>query len=228
MDYKKNLKYYQNKKIMLIGSAALLAVGVLLWILPRSADNRFVMYILSVLSILVGGVALIITVTARSNDKRIDEDVEDAFKLFEEETLERFDLYERQLPYVESAVLEGYKYFESSYLRRDKSGRYRTEIYAKTHVYFVNDELCIGAWEISLIEDKKTDKSVSVKYSDIEKAYLTDDFTAYKKGKKSINVKYQTFHIKKKDGDELTFQAYSSEALDRLREDINHIIEKFR
>ena len=83
MDYKKNLKYYQNKKIMLIGSAALLAVGVLLWILPRSADNRFVMYILSVLSILVGGVALIITVTARSNDKRIDEDVEDAFKLFE-------------------------------------------------------------------------------------------------------------------------------------------------
>ena len=228
MDYKKNLKYYQNKKLLLFGSAALFAVGVLLWILPRSADNRFVMYILSVLCIIVGGVVLIFTVSSRANDKKIDEDVTDALKLFEDETLQRFDLYERQLPYVESAVLEGYKYFEGSYLRRDKQGKYRTEIYAKTHVYFVPEELCIGAYEISLIEDKKTDKSEAVKYADIEKAYLTDDCTEYKKGKKSINVKYQTLHIKKKDGEELTFQAYSSETLDRLCEDINHIIERFR
>lgn len=226
MDYKKNLRYFQNKKLMLYGSAALLAVGALLWVLPRNADNRFVMYILSVILILVGGAALIITVTSRSGDKKIDEDVQDAFKLFEEETLERYDLYERQLPYVESAVLEGYKYFEGSYLRRDKQGKYRTEIYAKTHVYFVPENLCIGAYEISLIEDKKEDRSAAVPYSDIEKSYLTDDRITYKKGKKNIEVKFQTLHIKKKDGQELTYQAYSSEALDRLCEDINHIVKR--
>ena len=228
MDYQKNLRYYQNKKIMLYGSAALLAAGVLLWVFPRSAENRFIMYRLSILFILVGGAALIITVTSRASDKMIDEAVAESLKLFEEETLQRFDLYERQLPFVESAVLEGYKYFDNSYLRRDKQGKYRTEIYAKTHVYFTSEELCIGAWEISLIEDKKTDKSAAVKYADTEKAYLTDDSMIYKKGNKNTEVKYQTLHIKKKDGEELTFQAYSSEALDRLRDDINHVCERFR
>ncbi len=226
MDYKKNLRYFENKKLLLYCSAGLLVLGIILWILPRSADNGFVMYILSVLSIVTGGAVFGISMTLRSNDKKIDENISDAFKLFEEETLQKFDLYERQLPYLESVLIESYKYFDGSYLRRDKEGRYRTEIYSKTHVYFVEEGICIGSKEISLIKDEQTDRSEQIPYGQIEKAYLTDDQTVYKKGSKTVPVGYQTLHIKKTDGTEFTAQSHSSQMLDTLVSDINHTKER--
>lgn len=226
MDYKKNYRYFENKKLLLYVGAGLLILGVILWILPRSRDYGFIIYILSVLSILSGGVIFVVTLSMRANDKKIDESVETAFSRFEDETLERYDLYERQLHYVESAVIEGYKYFEGSFLRRDREGRYRTEIYAVTHVYFVEEGLCIGSREVSLIEDKQTDKSEDIPYSMVDRAYLTDDELIYKKGKKTIPVRYQTLHILKTDGSEFSAQAHSSQALDKLVSDINHIKER--
>ena len=226
MDYKKNYRYFENKKLLLYVGAGLLILGVILWILPRSRDYGFIIYILSVLSILSGGVIFVVTLSMRANDKKIDESVETAFSRFEDETLERYDLYERQLPYLESVLIESYKYFDGSYLRRDKEGRYRTEIYSKTHVYFVEEGICIGSKEISLIKDEQTDRSEQIPYGQIEKAYLTDDQTVYKKGSKTVPVGYQTLHIKKTDGTEFTAQSHSSQMLDTLVSDINHTKER--
>lgn len=226
MDYKKNIRYFENKKPLLYCSAGLLVLGIVLWVLPRSADNWFVMYCLAVFCVIAGGAVFGISLTMRSNDRKIEENIRDAFDLFEEETLKRFDLYERQLPYISSVFMESYKYFDGSYLRRDREGKYRTEIYAETHVYFTEEGLCIGSMEISLIKDEKTDKSEQIPYADIEKAYLTDDETLYKKGSKTVPVKYQTLHIRKNDGTEFTAQAHSSRTLDTLVSDINHIKEK--
>lgn len=227
MDYKKNIKYFENKKILMYGSAVLLAVGVILWFGPFwSPDNYFVMYIFSVLSIIIGGVIFAITLGKRSNDKKIDEQINEVLKHFEEETLQKYDLYERQLPYVESAVIEGYKYFDGSLLRRDKDGKFRTEIYVKTHVYFTEEELCIGSKEISLIKDEQADKSEKIPYANIKKACLSDDETIYKKGNKTVPVKYQTLHIVKTDGTEFTAQTRSSQTVDTLVSDINHIRER--
>ena len=60
----------------------------------------------------------------------------------------------------------------------------------------------------------------------VDRAYLTDDELIYKKGKKTIPVKYQTLHILKTDGSEFSAQAHSSQALDKLVSDINHIKER--
>ncbi|MBO4869533.1 MAG: hypothetical protein J5585_07455, partial [Clostridia bacterium] len=107
MDYKKNKKYFENKKLLLYGSAGLLLLGLLLWFGPfRSMDNRYIMNIFSVISIILGGVVFAITVGSRSTDKKIDEQITEAFKLFDEETDEKFDLYERQLNYITPAEFE--------------------------------------------------------------------------------------------------------------------------
>lgn len=227
MDYKKNVKYFENKKIMLYGSAALLAVGVILWFGPFwSRDNYFVMYIFSVLSIIVGGIIFAVTLGSRSTDKKIDEQINEAFKHFEEETLQKYDLYERQLPYVESALIEGYKYYDGSFLHRDKDGKYRTDIYFKTHVYFTEEGLCLGSKEVSLIKDEQNDKSEQIPYVTIKSAYLSEDETVYVKGNKTVPVKYQTLHIAKTDDSEFISQVKSSQAVDTLVSDINHIRER--
>lgn len=224
MDYKKNLRYFENKKAMLYVGAALIAVGVVSFLLWRFTVHYYFFYP-CMLFLITGGVLFTVSKTSRSSDKSIDEAIDDTFKQFEEQTLTRFDLYDRQLPYVESALLEGYKYYDGSYIVRDKSGGYRTDVYAKTHVYFTKTELCIGAYEISLIKDDQTDKSVSIPYESIKEAYLTDGETTYNMKNKSVTVNYQTLHIKTTDG-EFTSQAQSSQTLDTLVEDINRVIAR--
>ena len=215
MDYKKNLKYFENKKALLYGSAVTLALGVVLWFSRWNPDYNEIIYYISIFFILTGGIVFAITSSSRSNDKKIDETIEESFKSFEEQTISRFDLHERQLPYIESVLIEGYKYYKGSYHLRDGSGKYRTDVYAKTRVYFTKTELCIGSYEISLIKDEQTDKSVSFPYESIIRAYVKDDAAEYKLKNKSVTMHYQTFHIEAVNG-EFTAQAYISQDLDGM------------
>ena len=225
MEYKKNLKYFENKKLMLYGSAALLVLGLFLWFGPFwSRDNHYVMYIISVISIIAGGVIFAVTVSSRSSDKKIDEQVTEAFKLFDEETDEKFDLYERQLNYITPAEFEGYKYFEGSMLRRDRSGRYRTDVYVKNRVCFTADTLVIASRQISLICDETVDNSREIPYADIKSASAPDGVTAYGK----VKIAYQNFTLQLNNGDVLVYQAKPSQAVDQLVSDVNHQIERHR
>ena len=223
MDYNKNKNYFENKKLMLYGSGALLVLGLVLWFGPFwGPDNHYVMYILSVLSIVLGGVIFAITLGKRSNDKKIDEQIEEAFRHFDEETDERFDLYERQLNYVTPALFEGYKYSENSMLRRDRSGVYRTDTYVKNRVCFTEGSVVFASREISLIKDETIDKSEEVPYRDIDRATLEDAETDCGK----VKIKYENVRVKLKDGRELVFQAQASQSIDQMVEDINHLVEK--
>ena len=223
MDYKKNKKYFENKKLLLYGSAGLLLLGLLLWFGPfRSMDNRYIMNIFSVISIILGGVVFAITVGSRSTDKKIDEQITEAFKLFDEETDEKFDLYERQLNYITPAEFEGYKYYEGSMLRRDRSGRYRTDVYVKNRVCFTAETLVVASRQISLICDETSDKSREIPYADIKCASAPDGETDYGK----VKVAYQNFTLQLKSGDVLVYQAKPSQAVDQLVSDINHQIER--
>ena len=225
MDYKKNFKYFENKKLLLYGSGALLAIGLLLWFGPFwGPDNHYVMYIFSVLSIVLGGVVFMISVGSTSTDKKIDEQIEEAFKLFDDETNEKFDLYERQLSYVTPAQFEGYKYYEGAMVRRDRSGRYRTDIYVKNRVCFTKETVVIACREISLIKEQINDRSVEIPYADIKTASAEDGSIRYGKA----TVKFVTVSIELNSGDTLQYQAQASQAIDQLVADVNHLAEKRR
>lgn len=222
MDYKKNYKYFENKKLTLYGSAAFLALGLILWFGPFwGPDNHYVMYIFSVLSIVVGGIIFAVTVSSRSTDKKIDEQIEEAFKRFNEVTDEKFDLYERQLNYITPAEFEGYKYYDGSMLRRDRSGAYRTDVYVKNRVCFTDASVVVASWEISLIKDEVVDRSVEIPYSAIRRACADDGETAYG-GKK---IKYQIVRIETNDS-AVELQAKASAAIDQMIADINHLVER--
>lgn len=228
MDYKKNLRYFENKntkKILLYVSTVMIALSIIFFWATRWSEYYQLLYPASLIFLTAGGILFVVSKTTCSNDKVIDEAINESFKLFEEKTLKRFDLYERQLPYVESALLEGYRYYEGSYLIRDRSGKYRTDIYTKTHVYFTKTELCIGAFEISLIKDEQIDKSVLYPYESVIRAYAEDNVIEYQLKNKSQQIHYQTLHIETTTG-EFVCQVYISQYLDNLIDDINRMAKK--
>lgn len=225
MDYKKNLRYFENKKIPLYIGAAMIALGIVFLLGTRWSEFYYIMYPSSFFLLICGGIMFAVSKTSKSSDKSLDEAINESFKSFEEQTLKKFDLYERQLPYIESVLLEGYKYYEGSYLIRDGSGKYRTDVYAKTHVYFTKTELCIGSCEISFIKDEQTDKSISIPYESIKRAYMEDNVIEYKLKNKLVQIHYQTLHIETTNG-EFTCQTYVSQYLDNLLENINRMAEE--
>ena len=228
MDHKKNLRYFENKKIlkiMLYGSVCMITLGIICFLATHWSEYYQLLYPASFIFLIAGGILLAVSKTSCSNDKIIDEAINESFKLFEEQMLKRFDLYERQLPYVESALLEGYKFYKGSYLIRDGAGKYRTDVYTKTHVYFTKTELCIGALEISLIKDEQIDKSVSFSYKSIKMAYAEDDVIEYQLNNKSQQIHCQTFHIVTTTG-EFVCQTYISQFLDNLIADINRLAKE--
>ena len=203
----------------------MIVLGIVCFMAARWSEYYLILYPASIILLIVGGIMFAVSKTSQSNDKVIDDAINESFKLFEEQMFKRFDLYERQLPYVESLLLEGYKYYEGSYLLHDKAGKYRTDVYTKTHVYFTKTELCIGSYEISLIKDEQIDKSVSFPYESIKKAYAEDNVIEYKLKNKSVTIRYQTFYIETANGEFIT-QANISSALDDLIENINRTAAK--
>ena len=227
MDYKKNINYFENKRLFLYGGAGLLALGLILMFGPfGDRDSGPILYILSVLSLIAGGIAFTLSVTTRSNDKKIDDDLAAAFRYFDEEKLAKFDLYERRLPYIQSVELADYEYYEGSMIRRDKAGHYRTDLFGKTHIYFTESTLCIVCTTVSLIKDEKTDEDIEVPYAAVKKAYLTDRTVAYTYGKKAVTVTVPMLHIECEDGAEHVYQVRSDLEVDTAVENINRLAEK--
>ncbi len=227
MDYRKNINYFENKKLLLYGGAGLLVLGLVLMFGPfGDRDNYMILYILSVLSLIAGGVAFTLAVTTRSTDKKIDEDLAEEYKYFDEEKLAKFDLYERQLTYIKSVEIEDYQYYDGSMIRRDRMSHYRTDLYGKTHIYFTENTLCVVNKNVSLIKDEKTDHDIEVPYKDIKKAFLTDKTVSYTLGKKAVTVTVPMLHIEYEAGGEDVYQVKSDLETDTAVEDINRLAEK--
>ena len=109
-------------------------------------------------------------------------------------------------------------------VRRDRSGRYRTDTYVKNRVCFTKDTVVIACKEISLIKDETSDRSVEIPYADIKTASEEDGSIRYGKA----TVKFVTVSIALLSGETLQYQAQASQAIDQLVADVNHLAEKKR
>ena len=227
MDYRKNINYFINKRLFLYGDAGLIVLGLILTFGPfGDRDNFRILYILSLISFVFGGIAFTASVTTRSTDKTIDEAIESFYKYFDEEKLEKFDLYKRQLSYVKSVELSDYEYYEGSMIRRDKTGHYRTDLYRKMHVYFTDHTLCVVYTSVSLVKDEKTDRDIEIPYGDIKKAYLKDKTVNYKYGKKDVAITLPELYIECENGNIHIYQVRSDLEVETMVEDINRLAEK--
>lgn len=224
MDYKKNLRYFQNDMRLLITGVSFTAVSVLLWMIR--VDWEFQPRWIAPYTAVVGIVLLVIEFSLKASSKTLDELIEYRKRNMEDAVKMKYDLYDRQIKFVNSAVMESYDYTDRTYIRRDGNGRFRTANYAVARIYFTNETLCFVKKTFSLLEDKEELTMAEIPYAELTGAHIDEaDFTQTV-GKREYTVKYHAFVIEGKDGAVFSCPSPIDHSLTTCVEDIEHMIKR--
>ena len=228
MYYDKNRRYFENKKVAFFIGLGLLSAALVLFVMPATLDNYRIISILVVPTLISGCILFFGSMLRRSSEAEIDEDVDRELEGFEEKAHMHFDLYDRELPYISTAVMQGYHYFDTPYIRRDRQGVYRTDHYMKNAVYFTAEGLCAASRTVHLIDEETDDVYVNVPYTDITDVKLEKKERSYQIGKKTVIIPFYEFNVYGSDCILFSCQTRHDYAVECAVTDIKKLAEKSR
>ena len=228
MYYKKNKRYFENKKTVYFIGLGLLATAFVLFVLPVNLNAYRAVSILLIPMTVAGCVMFFGSILRRSSEADIDEDVDKELEGFEEKARQHFDLYERELPYISSVVMQRYYYYDTPYIRRDRQGEYRTDRYMKNVIYFTKEGLCAASRTVHLIEEGTEDAFFEIPYTEIFDVKLEKKSKKYKIGRKDKDIKFFEFNIYGKDGVLFSCQTKHDYAVECAVDDIKKLAENSR
>lgn len=200
METKRNLKYFTASAISvltLIGWAIVI-VGVFM---------LFVDY-LRLYGILVGIVGLgvvVFTTGGTSNDTDIEYQISERIKNLQELSEKKFEVYERSfLKMLKPINLRGYDFHGKEaplYYKKGKDNTHRTNYFMGCNLIFTNEKVFVYGRRFSLI-DESIDETIATSfyYTDLDRAEIEENVYEYKKGERTMKVKYYVFKILAKDG----------------------------
>ena len=223
METKRNLKYYIASPInigLIIGAV----ITLVMLILSFSKDTR----IIGILGIIVGLGVMIFASGGKSNDSDIDYQSKERIKDLQENSMKKFDVYEKNfLKMMKPIDLEGYDFEpkeEEFYYKKGQDGTPRTNYFAGYNLIFTGEKVYIYGRRLSLTNEE-IDETIasSYKYTELDKAELLEKTYTPEKGEP---VKYYVFKIVAKDGSDApsTCIDYGADS-DKAVDDINHAIE---
>ena len=228
MYYDKNRRYFENKKTAFFIGLGLLLAAFILFVMPATLDNYRIISILVIPTLIAGCVLFFGSMMRRSSEAEIDEDVEKELEGFEDAVHRRFDLYDKELPYISTAVMERYHYYDTPYIRRDRQGEYRTDHYMKNVIYFTSDGLCAASRTVHLTDEGTDDAFYDISYKDITDVKLEENSKTYNIGKKEVTIHFYEFNIYGSDGILFSCQTKRDYAVECAVEDIKTLAEKSR
>ena len=228
MYYDKNRRYFENKKTAFFIGLGLLLAAFILFVMPATLDNYRIISILVIPTLIAGCVLFFGSMMRRSSEAEIDEDVEKELEGFEDAVHRRFDLYDKELPYISTAVMERYHYYDTPYIRRDRQGEYRTDHYMKNVIYFTSDGLCAASRTVHLTDEGTDDAFYDISYKDITDVKLEENSKTYNIGKKEVTIPFYEFNIYGFDGILFSCQTKRDYAVECAVEDIKTLAEKSR
>lgn len=225
LNFEKNKRYFENNKKNMIIGAAVMAVGIVFLFMRGSWD--FNPNIIGIPLTAIGAVIFFIDFMKTSRDSHLDEAIAKKRELITEQLYEKYDLYERQLSYINPVVTDQYLYTENSRVRRDGNGKYRSDIYSMVKLFFVEGELVYLKRQFSFLEEYDLIEDGVIEYKNIGKVYTEQLESRYPLGKKVAEVKHYRFTIEDIEGNVIftcptTFDA----AMDACVEDIESLAKK--
>ena len=226
MYYDKNRRYFENKKTVFFIGLGLLAAAFILFVMPATLDNYRIISIIVVPVLAAGCVMFFGSILRRSSEAEIDEDVEKELDGFEDKVRVHFDLYDKELPYISSAVMERYHYYDTVYVRRDRQGEYRTDHYMKNVIYFTQDGLCAASRTVHLVDEGTEDEFFELPYKDITDVKLELKEKTYLIKKKTVTVPFYEFNIYGRNGILFSCQTKRDYAVECAIDDIKMLTEK--
>ncbi|MBP3368981.1 MAG: hypothetical protein J6L71_06060, partial [Clostridia bacterium] len=140
-----------------------------------------------------------------SNDTDLEYQISERIKNLQELSEKKNEVYERSfLKMLRPVNLRGYD-FEAKedpfYYKKGKDSVHRTNYFAGCNLIFTNEKVFIYARRFSLI-DEAIDNVTNISYyfTDLDRAEIEEKIYEYKKGDRTIQVKYYVFRILKTDG----------------------------
>ncbi|MBO4422056.1 MAG: hypothetical protein J5879_01350 [Clostridia bacterium] len=229
MYYDKNVRYFENKKFVLYtGFILMVSAIVLFYAWPIDMDNVLYLPFIFMVILVTGCVMFFGSLMKRSSERNINEDIEHELKDFEEKAYFDLDMYGKELPYINSIKAESYRYYETPYVRRDREGIYRTDVYVKTLIYFSEDTLRAASRSICLTHEDTHDDYTYINYKDIVRAAVDPAQRIYTVGRKRVVIRYYDLNIYGENGILFSCQCRNDYTVECAVEDINNLAKKSR
>ncbi len=199
MDFEKNKKYFTEKNPALtFGVPAVIAViGVALMIVASD------LFVVGLLVILAGIIALVALLTTGLKDSDIDDVCAAQTNTLEAHASEHFKFPRRYEQLHSNVMLGGYDFTrtEESPVKRGKDLKYRNGFYCGVLLNFTNDGLRIDSRKFSILSDDMKEELLHFKWEDVEGAKVREQNVAVKTTRgEEANLKVEVLDIALKSG----------------------------
>lgn len=223
MNLKHNLNYFKKSDNLKFIGMGLIVIGLLMLLFGWS----YITYIIMALSIPSGFVLFIIGSSGRSSDSDIESDIKSQLDGLIADFEKDKKRGRKQLKNVSPSEIAGNCYTDDVMLTKAKNSSVRSSDFAKSVIYFLNDELYIIKRTVSVIENNIRNSEFDIEYSKIEKVEITREKKVMTSNKRKFNVSIVMLQITYDNGQAFTSPIHDDIDADQLVEKINKQIDEY-
>lgn len=200
METKRNSKYFTAPPISVLAIIgwAIAVVGVILLFIPDFGIYGII--------VAIAGLGIVVFSSGgASNDTDLEYQISERIKNLQELSEKKFEVYERSfLKMLKPINLRGYDFHGSEtplYYKKGKDSVNRTNYFMGCNLIFTNEKVFIYGRRFSLI-DESIDNILTSSYyfTELDRAVVEENIYEYKKGDRTVQVKYYVFKLLKTDG----------------------------
>lgn len=200
METKRNIKYFTAPPISipaLIGWV-IVVVGVI------CMTMRW-LRMFGIITAIVGFAVVVFTSGGKSTDSDLEFQISERIKNLQERSEKKFEVYEKSfLKMLKPINLRGYDFLakeEPFYFKKGADGVNRTNYFAGCNLIFTSEKMYVFGRRFSLTDETiDADFLGSYFFTELDRAEVEEKVYEYKRGDRTMEVKYYVFRIFKNDG----------------------------
>ena len=186
MNYERNLKYFQT--VDLKGALIAMTIGAILTLIGFSGSGESL--IIGLLLLVGGFFYLKSTLKGIVSDKEYDQSVLSALKDINQKALNKLGLDESEANEISPISFDGYVIKGYDYAKKGEDGKWRTNKYQSTTLFFSANEVHCYTYSYSTTEEKKTESTDVYFYKDIVSVSTASDTIKYPEETKETEYEY--------------------------------------
>ena len=222
MNYKHHLKYFQSGDTVWIIGATLAIVGAFSFFFVWS----YIAYMLSYLMIPIGLFLFFWSTSRRSNDKDIEEAVEEVCAEVKIHWEDDKKLSARRRKNIAPIVLRGYEYEEGLLLKKMKSGSLCSSRYTAAEIAILEDAVYLTSKTFSLISEECEDRTLEIPFSEIQSVDLWEEEKRLPYQKTTVRITERHWVLCYGENQRLSFPVNNDLSVEHFTEQLQILLAK--
>lgn len=228
MDYQRNEKYFKAANTHLYVGIAVLAVGVLSYVLQRMFWLWYPLETIGIILGVVGACIAFLPGMSKSGDKDIDEQIAKETEGFLEEQIDKYHLKGKLSSNLEPTVINCYDYSEAACVKKGLDDQYRASKYASTVLIFTTSGVVVVKKSFSLIKENKTETVDEYLYHRIDNAFVEDTPVTVGEAGKAQTIKHAHFCLNVDGQTVLRIPTAPNATVEEIASNLNAIVARVK